>query len=270
MDSTSKYLLGMCIIFLLLSCRSQKTVTKVENRGKVIIENADPEAIFTTGHSFNTLKAKRMNVYFEINGIKDNFNGNMAVQRDSLIAISIIPLLGYEAFRILCSKDSIILINRTDKTYHASSLDYYLKKYNIPTGFDELQAVLANEIFYYKAGYDNIKYKKEFAIARGKIILIIEAVIGNVKLANQEITADSTCQNIRDVFLVDYWRDVRMKVKYDDFNGCKMTSFPNKITVNIQDKSSTVNINIEYGQVIFDDEINVKFTIPDGYSRIFM
>jgi hypothetical protein len=216
------------------------------------------------------LKARRMKIYFEINGIKDNFNGNMAVQRDSLIAISIIPLLGYEAFRILCSKDSIILINRTDKTYHASSLDYCLKKYNIPAGFDELQAILANEIFYYKAGYDNIEYTKEFSIEGGNILWTMEALIGNVKLANQKVAADGICQNIRDVFLVDYWRDVRMNVKYDDFNGCEIESFPNKLTINIQDKSSTVNLNIEYGQVIFDEEINVKFTIPEGYSRIFM
>ena len=144
----SKYLFGICLILLLFSCRSQKTVTRVSDPTKMITESSGAEVIFTTGHSFETMKVKRMNVDFVVNGIKDNFNGNMAVSRDSLIAISIIPFLGFEAVRILCTEDSIIVINRTDRTYHASSLDYYLKKYNIPVGFDDLQALLVNEVFF--------------------------------------------------------------------------------------------------------------------------
>jgi len=93
---------------------------------------------------------------------------------------------------------------------------------------------------------------------------------GNVKLANQEIAADSAFHKIRDVSVVDYWRGAHMEVRYDDFNGGEIESFPNKISVNIQDKNNTVNLNIEYGQIIINDEINVKFTIPEGYSRIYM
>lgn len=270
MKRLSKYVFGICMILLLLSCRSQKSVTEVAAPAKVIKESSGPEAIFTTGHSFKTMKVKRMNVDFVINGIKDNFNGNMAIYRDSLIAISIIPILGYEAIRILCTKDSIIVINRTDRTYHSSSLDYYLKKYNISAGFNDLQAVLANEVFYYRAGYKDINYEKEIKMEGGNIIFIIESLIGSIKLANQEIAADSACNKIRDVFVDDYQRDVKIKVRYNDFNGCEIKSFPSRIMIDIQDKSNAVNLDIEYGQVIFDDKINVKFEIPKGYSRIYM
>jgi len=258
------------MILLLLSCHSKKPVTKVSEPVKVIRESASPEAIFTIGHSFNTLKVKRMNIGFTINGTKDNINGNMAVSRDSLIAISIIPLLGYEAVRILCSKDSIIVINRADKTYHASTLDYYLKKYNIPAGFNDLQAVLVHESFFYKAASQNINYEKEIKLEGGSILLIIESLIGNLKLTDQEIRADSTCQNIRNIFVVDYGRNMEMEVRYDDFNGCDMDSFPKRISIDIQDRTSAINLDIEYGQVMFDEKINVKFEIPVGYSKVDM
>jgi hypothetical protein len=258
------------MILLLLSCRSQKFVTEEADPATVIKESYGPEAIFTTGHPFVTMKVKRMNVGFVINGIKDNFNGNMAVYRDSLIAISIIPLLGYEAIRILCTKDSIIVINRTDRTYHSSSFDYYLQKYNIPAGFKDLQAVLANEVYFYNAGYKDINYEKKVKMEGGMIIFIIEALIGNVKMSNQKIAADSACNKIRNVFVVDYQRDVEMEVRYNNFNGCEIESFPKRITIDIQNKRNAVNLDIEYGQIIFDDKINVKFEIPDGYSRIYM
>jgi len=237
---------------------------------KVNKESSGPEAIFTTGHSFETMKVKRMSVDFVFNGIRDSFNGNMAISRDSLIAISIIPLFGYEAVRILCTKDSIIVINRADKTYQSSSLDYYLQKYNISAGFNDLQAVLANEVFFYKPGYMGVNYVKEVKMEGGRILFILELLIGRIKLANQKIAADSACYRIRDVFVIDYKRDMKIEVRYNDFNGCKIESFPNRIMIDIQDKSNTVNLDIEYGQVTFDEKINVKFEIPEDYSRIYM
>ncbi|MCK5461848.1 MAG: DUF4292 domain-containing protein, partial [Bacteroidales bacterium] len=110
----------------------------------------------------------------------------------------------------------------------------------------------------------------EIKMEGGSIIFIIESLIGSIKLANQEIAADSACNKIRDFFVDDYQRDVKIKVRYNDFNGCEIESFPSRIMIDIQDKSNAVNLDIEYGQVIFDDKINVKFEIPKGYSRIYM
>jgi hypothetical protein len=235
-----------------------------------IKESYAPDAVFTTGHSFETLKVKRMNVGFLINGVGENFSGNLAISRDSLIAISVIPFLGYEALRIMCTRDSVIVINRTDKTYHASSLDYYLKKYNILARFNDLQSILINEIFIYQDGFTDIEYEKSIELEAGNMVFIIKALLGNITLTNQEIAADSACAQIRDVFVVDYQRGVKMSVKYDDFNGCEMDSFPNSIMIDIKDKRYEISLNIEYGQVIFNDQINVTFAIPDSYSRIYM
>jgi len=266
----SKYIFGIFLILLLFSCRSQKNVTKIADPAMVITESSRAEVIFTTGHSFETMKVKRMNVDFVVNGIKDKFNGNMAVSRDSLIAISIIPMLGFEAIRILCTEDSIIVINRTDRTYHASSLDYYLKKYNIPVGFKDLQALLVNEVFIYGDDYEDTSFERKIIIEDGRILYTIETLLGNRKMINQEIAADSACHKIRDVSVIDYFRNMQIKALYKDYNGCEKESFPNGISIDIQDKISAISIDIEYGHVLFDEKINVKFEIPENYSRINM
>lgn len=261
---------GICMVLLLLSCRTQKPVSEVGESAGVSKKSASPEAIFTTGHPFKTMKVKRMNIDFSVNGQKENVNGNMAIRRDSLIAISVIPLLGYEAVRILCTKDSIIIINRTDKTFHASSLAYYLKKNNIPAEYKDLQAVLVNEGFYYRNNRPGIRYEKEIKLEEESILLVIASLLGNVKLTNQAITADSSCQKIRSIFVVDYNRNMQMLIQYDDFNGCESESFPNKISINVKDRISDMSLNLSYGQVLFNERINVKFQVPEGYSRIHM
>ena len=150
MRKLSKYLFGISMIIIVLSCHSQKPVIDTKDMTEVIRDGFDMEVILAAKHSFQTMKIKRMNIDFMINEIKENMNGNMAIYRDSLIVISVVPLFGYEALRIMCTKDSMIVINRTDKTYHASSLELYLNKYNVPVGFFDLQAVLMNEAFFYK------------------------------------------------------------------------------------------------------------------------
>lgn len=266
----NKYIFGVCLVYLMLSCRTQKSVSKIDEPVIENTESAGPEAVFTSEYSFETLKVKRMKIDFMINGLNDNFNGNLAVVRDSLIAISIIPLLGYEAVRILCTNDSIIVINRTDKTYHASSLEYYLKKYNIPVKFNDLQAVLLNESFIYQAGYEDVNYINEIKEEEGRLLFIIETSMGNIKLANQKIAADTKCKKIQDVFVDDFRRDVQMEVRYQNFNGCDKKSFPGQVSIDILDKVRSVKLIMEYGQVIFDEKINVKFQIQEGYTRVYM
>jgi hypothetical protein len=270
MERLSKYVSGICMVILLLSCRTQKPVSVVDESAGVIKKSASPEAIFTTGHPFNTMKVKRMNIDFSVNGLNDNFNGNMAIRRDSLIVISVIPLLGYEAVRIMCTKDSIIIINRTDKTFHASSLVYYLKKNSIPAEYKDLQAVLTNEAFYYRNNRPGIRYEKEIKLEEESILLVTASLSGSVKLTNQEIIADSSCQKIRSIFVVDYNRNTKMLIQYDDFNGCESGSFPNKISINVKDRIRDISLDLEYGQVLFNERINVKFEVPEGYSRIHM
>lgn len=257
-------------MLLLFSCRSQKPLTEVGRSSTEINESYLPEAVFSIGHSFETLKVKKVNVGFMMNGIGDTFNGSMAVYRDSLIVISVIPLLGYEALRIMCTRDSIIVINRPERTYHASSLDYYLGKYNIPAGFDDLQAVLINEVFIYRAGFEGIKYEQSIEMENGDIVFIVKALLGSIILANQEFAADSASAQIRKATVIDYQRGVKMAVKYADFDSLEKDSFPNNILIDIKDRRNEISLSIDYGQVIFDDRINVNFEIPDSYSRIYM
>ena len=264
------YIFGTMVIILLISCRSQKNVVDLTRQETMLTERSETVSVFATGHAFKTLKVKRMNVEFVVNGLSDNFKGNMAVSRDSLIAISVIPMIGYEALRIMCTEDSIIVINRTEKTYHASSLDYYLEKYNLPARFNDLQAVLINEAFFYKDGYADRRYAKEIKTENGRIMYKIESIKGGKRMTNQQIAADSVYQQINDVYIDDYQRNVQMDIGYADFNVSEIEPFPKRISINIQDGNNSIKLEIKYSLVVFDDPINVKFEIPANYSRIHM
>lgn len=264
----SKYIFGITMILILLSCRTQKPVIEIKETVNERLTFTNPEAVFHRKHAFRTMKAKKMNIDFMINGMENRFKGNMAIYRDSLIVISIVPMFGYEAMRIMCTKDSAIIINRTEKTYHSSSLEYLIKKYNVPEGFNGLQAVLTNESFLYRSAYPDIENREELKMENGRLLYLMESLLGNITLSSQKITADTARWNINDMYVYDYQKNLGLSVWYYEFNEYGNTYFPERMRIELRDSRNTLSLDIGYGLILFDDPINAKFEIPDNYVRV--
>ena len=50
-------------------------------------------------------------------GKENSFSGQIRIRKDSLIWISLTPMLGIEAVRLMISQDSVKLMNRLNDTY---------------------------------------------------------------------------------------------------------------------------------------------------------
>ena len=268
MKKLSGNIFALCVFLTLSSCHARKFV---------IIENAETEEkesiygleeLIGEKRSFKTLKVKRMNIDFKINGQSENLKGNMAINRDSLIVISIIPVLGYEVLRVMCTRDSIIVINRPEKTYNASSLGYYLNKYNIPLKFADIQAALSNEMIYYQPEIDGRNFTRDIKMEREQVRFTIDSFREGEKLTKQRVQVDSGNMCIRSVFIIDYERKIQLDLNYNDFKDFEKVMFPKKLGINILDEKNIINLDIKYGLIIFDESIDVKFEPPDNYSRI--
>jgi hypothetical protein len=61
-----------------------------------------------------------------------------------------------------------------------------------------------------------------------------------------------------------------LNVKYDDFRSYEKDYFPGRIVIDIKDRTNKIYLALRYGQVLFDEKINVEFDIPENYSRIHL
>jgi uncharacterized protein YceK len=264
--NSGKIVVLVMVLVLLNGCRSQKVVTDAENAPEPITEESMISLLEKKTHRFRTLKVRRLDIGFNINGVSDRLKGNMAIYRDSLIAISVIPALGYEALRILCTRDSVIIINRPDKTYNTASFDYYRNKYSIPVDFSDLQAMLANEVFFYKGEYKDRVFEQQINTRENNILFIIDSFREGKRITNQGIEIGSG-QILESVFVIDYDTRMRMNLEYEDFSVGKEMVFPKHLRLNIFESNNTVNLDIRYGQIIFDDSLNLEFSAPAQYTR---
>ncbi len=261
------FLLPGLISLLIISCRSQKPVS--EDRKPVVEDNNLTliSILENKNHDFHTLKARRIELEFYMNGGREKIKGNIAIYRDSMIAVSVIPALGYEVLRILCTRDSVIVISRPDKSYSATSFNYYQKKYQIPVDFNDMLAILSNEVFYYKENSDDRVFEKQLKSENNKNLYIIDAFRDGKRITNQGIELDGDKVKLDKVFVTDYETHMKMNIRYEEFVMDEEILFPKKIGIDLIENHNTIMLDIHYGLVVFNDSINVEFVVPPNYTR---
>jgi hypothetical protein len=90
--------------------------------------------------SMNTMEA-RLTLSVETDGQALQFNGQLIWLRDSIIWLNV-KKFGFEAMRAMVTTDSVWVLNRLTKQYSASGIEGLQRKYNLPAGFELLQAAL--------------------------------------------------------------------------------------------------------------------------------
>jgi hypothetical protein len=220
-----------------------------------------------TKRDFTTLKLRNIEGKVSVNGVTENVKGNMAFYRDSLIVISVVPALGYELARVLCTPDSIIIINRNQKTYFASSFERFRRMNHIPITFHDIQAILYNEIFYYKNNIRERTYKEYADTADERKNYIMESYMSGKKLTDQTLEFNSEGSYMSGTLVTDYESRIKVDLKYDEFMFDGYTVFPKKIVFNMFGPGNTLDLELSFGRVVFNDPLNVNFSIPANYSR---
>jgi hypothetical protein len=220
-----------------------------------------------TKRDFTTLKLRNIEGKINVNGVSENVKGNMAFYRDSLIVISVVPALGYELARILCTPDSIIIINRNEKTYIASSFERYSRMNRIPITFHDIQAILYNEIFYYKNNILERSYIEYADTVDGMTDYIMESYMKGRKMTLQKFEFNREGSYLNGTYITDYENRIKVDLKYDEFVFEGYTVFPKKIVFNLFEPGNTLDLEISFGRVVINDPLNVDFSIPSNYTR---
>ena len=75
-------------------------------------------------------------------GMISNLGGQIRMQRDSVIWISVTAILGVEAARIMLTPDSLFVINKLENTYSRESLDKLKMRFGTEVSFSDIQNTL--------------------------------------------------------------------------------------------------------------------------------
>jgi hypothetical protein len=178
------------------------------------------------------------------------------MKKDSIIWISLTgTALNIEAFRVLITPDSIVIMDKINKTVRQSSISHLQEVTQLPLSFSDLQDFLVGNAIHITGNilsYKNNNDKLQVSLS------------GNV--FKNLLTIDSTNKQIFHSKLDDDnpFDHRTCDITYDDFDKLANNYFPKTRQITVSEKSR-LDINLQVKQYSFDQDLTYPFSIPKKY-----
>lgn len=205
-------------------------------------------------------------------GSETSFNITMRARMDSMIWISISPLLGIEVARVLITPDSVKFLDRLHNTYQLNTFDAINKLLQLKVNFEMVQSLLFGNFFAYK------KNENRFNSVYLEDKYYILSSLNKKKLKRALEEKDPNKPVIQDVYIHQgQYRILRMAVEdqkigksltteYEDFRVTEDGLFPFRSVTKIAAEKA-MEIRIEYGRLGTGEPQEFPFNIPQTYTR---
>lgn len=266
---------AMALVFLLATgCRARKEQAANPTPGVPLIDRSVQDLMEKLDvNSFKTdWVSAKASVTTIAEGAETSFTINMRARRDSVIWISITPLLGIEVARVIVTPDSVKMLDRIHSKYTVSSFETINKLLQLRVNFEIVQSLLWGNFFAYK------KNENRFNSVYTEDKEYILSSLNKNKLRRSLEEEDPNKPVIQDVYIMeDRFRPTRVSINdqkikksllvtYSDFRDTGGGYFPFKSNTLITAEKN-FEIKIEYGKLVVGEPQEFPFNIPASYER---
>lgn len=267
------FLFGSFFIFsfFFTQCKSGRIITNAiapkDTAGVVEIKTIDDSSILINATKeilqknyidFKTFSAKIKLDIEDSKGKKPDLLANIRMIKDSAIWISIsASILNIEVFRVLVTKDSVILLNKQEKEVQCRSISYLQEITEIPFDFNTLQDLLiGNPIFY---------NEKNISVKKSEDFLLISSKTNEFKNLLTISTIDNTLQHSK-LDDVNFARNRTADFTYDSYESNNEIKFSTNRQI-IASEKNKLDVRMNFKQFEFNKELSVNFSVPKNYKK---
>lgn len=248
MSKLKFHIVLMFALLFLASCGShRKNVTPTET----MLTEALIQQVEQNETQWNWFTAK-LNIQPE-SGMISNFGGQIRMQRDSVIWISVTALLGVEAARIMITPDSLFVINKLENAYAKESFEKLKMRYGTEISFLDIQnTLLGNSLWMLGTGektreLDNPYYK-----------------LGNT-LNYDRIWVEQ--QHFRTAKTYHAERFFQLRTTYDGFETFGSNLIPTEIGLDLKGMYTFAG-KMKYSSVTLNETTSFPFKVTSKMKRI--
>jgi hypothetical protein len=213
------------------------------------------QAVLKNQIDFTTFSAKIDVEYEDGTGKKYDVNAHLRMQKDSVIWVSITAILGIEGLRALITRDSVRILDKTNKVYIARSVNFLQEVTELPLDLHTLQQLLIGNPVYLDSNI--ISYSR----AGGGISLQ-----SNGSYFKNLFTIDENDKLVQSSKLddLDEMRNRTCYLTYYDYENKKGVNFPTRREISVSEKKK-LDIKLKFRQYEFNETLSFPFTIPKNY-----
>jgi hypothetical protein len=258
------------IVFFTMSCSSTRklnaVMTKKDTTQLVVVDHAHIDSLRYIHQAlshisekridFQTFQAKMKVDYWDNEGKGPDLTVVVRVKKDSLIWLSInATLFSYEAFRVVITPDSVLLLDKKNKEVKRRSVAYLREIVKLPLDFKTLQdVIIGNPIF---LDSNVVSYRNDAA----EIVLLSMGDFFRHQLSCEKETYRLTHSKLDEVTLI---RNLTCDLTYSDYERNNAIDFSKNRRVTVTDKTK-LDIIMEMKQYGFNESLSYPFSIPKNY-----
>ncbi|MEO8960928.1 MAG: DUF4292 domain-containing protein [Ginsengibacter sp.] len=269
-----KTIIGIIFLYGAIGCHSTKQLQTAVNRKDTEIVNTIVKSVdslrfnINAAHvilntlnknriDFTTFSAKAKVQYEDKNGKQPDFNAFIRIQKDSLIWVSISStFLGIEAFRIKITPDTLIVLNKLDKTIEYHPFSHIEKVAHIPLNFSLLQNILIGNPIY--VGDSIVSFRQTET----------HVMIGTTgQFFKNLLTLSNDNYQLERIKLDDIHLNQNRTAGlfYDNYEKNSSLNFSTNRSISVSEKTK-VDIKIQFKQFEFNKDLSFPFNIPRNYK----
>jgi hypothetical protein len=264
-------------VLFLGGCRSAKDYYDRKGQLKNITDAKLINSIEDEYVEYNTLFFKKFKAEVEFNGEKKSFKGNLFVDKDSAVIVSIFPLMGIELLRVKLSPDKVEIIDRTKKVYTLGDYELLWDKFLIDVNYEMIQRILTDELYTYPYSYPEDGYIKRYKHYNTDSIYQLKSIKkGRYNRLNKRDNTQGLVMHefsvlpeifkIAGTYIKDYGLNTEVKIKYEKFLNVNGYFLPSLFKLNGSRGQTKFAMKIIFEKIDIDGENSIGFKVSSKYK----
>lgn len=231
---------------------SEKNATHNKTALKVLNEHSK------NAQSFETCIIRSSSTYQQVGGKTQRFALDITIQKDQSILLDI-RFLGFPVAKALINPDKVQYYDKINKVYFDGDFSILSQWLGAEVNFNRLQNIFLGQVL------DSYIQTKDLKSSVDQ---------GLHKLSSLEQSSISSTYYFEDKNsllkkeeIVEHENDRNIVISYDSYKKIGKYTTPNQINIQAQ-QEKVINLDIRYDKVSFNEQINLHYKVPKGYTRI--
>lgn len=238
---------------------------------------------------YKHLTIKKINCQFDNGKIKTSFKASIQADKDKQITI-VLSKLNIPVGRLRLTRDSVKFVNNLEKKYFIDDYSHLSSVLNMDLDFETVQAIISSNIFslgiqkrekeikdyevkidsgmYVLESVKELKLPKEIQkMSERKQARKVQKIIPDSPV-RQSIYIDPVTYKLRKIELVDATNARNLSIDFSDFVPVGKQLHPGEMSLNLASPEKIIQLHIKFAGFSTETEKDVRFKIPEKYTRI--
>lgn len=252
-----KKYLAIFTILLFASCKP-KAVLAEGSANNTIAADKIIESHYNNKSNFSTLYIKASAHYEDANNTQ-NVSAEIKIKKDEKILVSI-RVLGITMAKALITPTSVQYYDKLGNKYFEGDYAGLSKWLGTDLDFQKVQNLLIGKAI------DDL-HKGKYVVSIMEKLYKLQSNVGN---------SENSFYFEADNFLIKRQEinqpalDRTLQVVYPDFKKYDEAILPLALSINARQKENKTNINIEYKNSTFNEDLSFPYNVPESYERIYI